>query len=314
MTISKINSGTQTMYLSPVDSTERQVSDLQKAVDRASHETGTAGRNEYYCDISNARLYLNHENDLTKIQSYLSDIVFVRSRQNVIRETISVVKRMAEELNTRLQDQISDRAVKDDGFQITVEQMRSLLTNYLRKQFNGEYIFSGQANQTDPVIDLSSMPSVPSGSSPDFTYYKGSAAPIIEYIDDNEKLAFSLTAGHPALEKLIRSLNLSFGADASPQGKARISEALSLSSEAYTEIGELEQYIGQNIQEIDNVVDNFKITEKRLSEDIKTMGFRDQLQAWMDYFQIKGHLEIIRTHWIETVKSTNQLIQSIRLN
>jgi hypothetical protein len=304
--------GNYNTYLSPSQRTQVRVKDLQKVVDKTSQETGSSGKSDYYSDVKNARLYLSFEDDLSKVESSLQDLVFAKSRQDKMREVATRLKNIAGNFQVKLQEENTDKAVRDDSFRIFLRETQIRVTNLLNTEFNGEYLFSGQTSDVRPVRDLSTLGPMPAGATVDHSYYQGSDDHVVEYIDDDHKLPFASNAKHEGIEHFIRSIRLSLGADPStPEGRARLSNAQHVCDEAFSKLADLEHFIGINIQEIEDKKDDFNLDQSRLSSNIKDMGFRDQLHAWMEYFSNKGQQDLVQTHWIETIKSTNELIKSL---
>jgi hypothetical protein len=305
--------GNYNTYLSPDQKIQTRVKDLQKKVDNTSQETGSSGKNGYYSDVKNTRLYLSFEDDLSKTESSLQDLVFMKGRQDKMRESITRIKNIAGKLQVKLQEENSAKTVKDNtSFQIFLKETQHSVSNLLKTEFNGEYIFSGQASTTVPIGDISDLGAIPAGSAADYSYYTGSKNKIVEYIDDDQALPFSDTAENAGVENLIRAMRLSLSADPSTTlGKARLEDAQKMCEQSFSKLSDLEHFVGININEIENKTEEYSLDKVRLSSNIKDMGFRDQLDAWMDYFSNKGQQELVRAHWIETIKSTNELIKSL---
>lgn len=305
--------GNYNTYLSPSQKIQTRVKDLQRKVDTTSQETGSAGKTGYYSDVKNARLYISFENDLSKTESSLQDLVFMKGRQDKMRESITRIKNIAGNLQVKLQEENSAKTVKDNtSFQIFLKETQHSISNLLKTKFNGEYIFSGKASTTIPISDISQLGGIPAGSAADFSYYTGSKNKVVEYIDDDQVLPFSGTAENEGVENLIRTIRLSLGADPSTTvGKARLSDAQKMCEQSFSKLSDFEQFVGINVNEIENKTEEYGLEKVRLSSSIKEMGFRDQLDSWMDYFSNKGQQDLVRTHWIETIKSTNELIKSL---
>lgn len=197
-----------------------------------------------------AKTLLNLEGELTRSAGYIANGDAAISRLNSVYAGMLGVDEIATQARS-LTISYTD-ATDLTGLQAQAQGLLEDLASTLNQPYAGQYLFSGTATNTKPV-DLSQLPAANVPSTADTSYYQGDDGSLSAKIADNQTVSYGVSAADPAIEALIRSLNIL--ANANPLDQAALSEAGTLAEQASTGTAAILETLSNQSNRIQDIVD-----------------------------------------------------------
>ena len=167
-----------------------------------------------------------------------SDLSTMQAAYSAMSDVTDLGTTILAALSSYMSNGASDAAT----IQSTAQGWLTQLSSVLNGQYDGGYLFAGQAANTPPV-DLGAAGYDPTAnpSSPDTGYYQGSANGLTYAGSDGYRATVSVQADDPGFEKMFRALSLVV---ASPGSSATLAQAYDLVQSGITDVGASQAVLG----------------------------------------------------------------------
>jgi flagellar hook-associated protein 3 FlgL len=166
-----------------------------------------------------------------------------------IQETYSVlgtVSNLTTSILSNLSDDISGSGNAASTVASTASTWMAQMTSLLNTQYDGGYLFSGTATDTEPVDTTDYAPT--SADTPDTSYYQGSSSGTTFYGANGFSVSTSVQADNSGLEMILRGISLVQTAASSDSStlSTTLSQAYSLIQEGGTEVAGTQATLSAN--------------------------------------------------------------------
>jgi flagellar hook-associated protein 3 FlgL len=193
---------------------------------------------------------LNLEGELTRSAGYIANGDAAIARLNSTYAAMQGVNDIATR-SRGLTISYTD-ATDLSGVRAQAQGMLEDLAATLNQPYAGQYLFSGTATNTKPV-DLAQLSAAGVPSTADTAYYQGDGGSLSAKIADNQTVGYGVGADDPAIEALVRSLNILANAD--PLDQAALTEAGTLAEQAASGTATILETLSSQSSRIQDVVD-----------------------------------------------------------
>lgn len=190
----------------------------------------------------------------------------------------------------------------------TAEQAKELLDNMatlLNSQLGGRYLFAGGKTDSKPVsVDSSTYAAASYPSSASTTYYSGDDSVARFQADDDLSVDYGVTANDPAIEKVMRSLNLIANMSTTTIDTNTLNEAYDLADEGADGMTVLQTKLGTAASTVDDAIDRHLDEQLTLQSQIEDISKVDLAAATSRLSQLQSLLEA-STSVLTVMKSFN---------
>jgi hypothetical protein len=185
----------------------------QNALDlQDSYISGELGGPSYK-NTSDVSLYLKGLEDAASLNQEAKDNAYLLIRQNHMTSLMTKAQDIAVQLSASILQQTSLTPLPLQVFQSNIRNLMQELTGVLNLQVNGEYLLSGTLIQTAPVIDLSTLGGLTSGSASPSAYYQGGTGNVTVQLDRSSSIdKYPVTANDQAIQQIVLAAQLCLGA------------------------------------------------------------------------------------------------------
>ena len=202
---------------------------------------------------------LNLESDLKRIQRQTDSTQLAIDRNEIVYDALGKILGEGQSFLADLKASTTNVFISSAELQRLAEVQMQAFATSLNLSFAGRYVFSGSATGTTPVdLTAPGFGGATPPSAPNTTYYQGNDFVQSVEIADNFTINYGVTANDPALEKVIRAIDLVV---TSPADTVALTEAIALLEEGLDETAELQASVAQK----SNIFER-KVTENE--EDI----------------------------------------------
>ncbi len=170
----------------------------------------TKGRGFYYSQTNDVYTCLQTESQLSLLNNYLKNNELLSARQNVYLNSLHDISSIAIEFNGLLSHMNSSLSNQDYSYPMQIESMLDRLTHTLNTIHQNEFVFAGTHTQTKAVASLNDLPPLRPPYNEDTSYFQGVSVKNLDvYTNDINMIEpVRITADHPAIEGIIRSLRM----------------------------------------------------------------------------------------------------------
>jgi flagellar hook-associated protein 3 FlgL len=166
-----------------------------------------------------------------------------------MQETYSVlgtVNNLTTSILTSLSDDISGSGNASSTVASTAATWMTQMTGLLNTQYDGAYLFSGTATNTEPVDTSDYAPT--SADTPDTSYYQGASSGTTFYGANGFSVSTSVQANNSGLEMILRGISLIETAASSDSStlSTTLSQAYSLIQGGGTEVAGTQATLSAN--------------------------------------------------------------------
>jgi len=202
----------------------------------------TSGVNaQRYSGISeDSKRLVNLEATHVELTRFMGNNTIIDQRLQTMETNVSQLGDIASDIRTQLVSAINAGNAPVSGIDVLAQNMIDQVSSILNVSFDGRFLFSGSMTNTPPVDLNDAAFLTPPGAYPstaDTTYYQGDQQILSIRADVDLTVNYGVTADHPAIEKLIRTLHLVATATVAPvPDLARLNEALAVAEEAAREL------------------------------------------------------------------------------
>lgn len=297
-------------YLTPLKFTQLTAKNNEQDYEKYAAELTSAGTSTGYTGIQNVGQFLGQELVLQGISNYKESAVLNQERMTSVSNTMSSMREIATELQTRVSLLRSSSLAKPQELMTWSQDKLSQITSLLNSRFNGQYLMGGTASNIPPVVDLSTLPSVATSDPVSLTYYQGSSQDISFRADDQTIIDTPVRADDVGISELILALRLCSNISASDMD-TRLARANDMALQAHEDLVTSNSILGSNIQVLEKIQDALLELEQQLNENIKKIGYRSEFEVMQDYMQSKGQLEMTRFVTTSQLNSIKDLISQM---
>lgn len=197
-----------------------------------------------------AKTLLNLEGELTRSAGYIANGDAAIARLNSSYAAMQSVNNIATQVRGLT---ISYTNATDlTGLQAQAQGMLEDLASTLNQPYAGQYLFAGTATNTKPV-DLAQLSPATLPTAADTSYYRGDDGTLSAKIADSQTVSYGARADDPAIEALVRALNIL--ATANPLDQAALTEAGTLTEQAAKGTATILESLSRQSSRIQDVVD-----------------------------------------------------------
>ncbi|MCP4354273.1 MAG: hypothetical protein GY793_01325 [Proteobacteria bacterium] len=268
----------------------KRIQSSTEDVFKSDYQVSTGLKAEKYSDVSGdltqilkveeSRSQLtSYKKNLTNMDSYLrSAETSLQSMQGILTEATSLTT-MALNENT---------AENRSALAATAEGLAKNLESLMNQQFQGKYIFSGQATNvavTDPLVPAVFV-SVPG----DTSYYNGDIEKKSTIASEGVVLNYGLTGDNQGFADLKAGIEaLWYGLENNDKGS--LTGALDLINNAQTGFGSMLGQVGGEMKQVEMLQEQNQNTQDFLSEQLQSLQGVDSSKAISDLKANEAALE-----------------------
>lgn len=219
----------------------------QSRMQETTIQISSGKQSSSYAGIAeDARRVVSLENMHLRSENFIKQIDLVNSRLTTMESSISQLQAMASELKTLLVNATNGENAGDLALGDRGQTMLDQFSGLLNKQEDGRYLFAGGITNRQPV-DVSSFDPTAAGYDPaeptpvNSGYYVGDDLQQSVRVDENEILAYGITADDPAFEALGRAIFLMRDANGD---KAQLAQALQAAEDAVNRLPDVRSRVG----------------------------------------------------------------------
>lgn len=193
-----------------------------------------------------SRRVVSLENMHRRSENFVQQIDLVSARLTTMESGISQLQTIASELKTLLVNATNGENAGDLALDDRGRTMLDQFSGLLNKQEDGRYLFAGGSSNRAPV-DVSSFDPTAAGYDPNDPtpansgYYVGDSLQQSVRIDEDETLAYGITADDPAFEALGRAIYLTRHSNGD---KAQLEQALQAVEDAVNRLPDVRSQVG----------------------------------------------------------------------
>ncbi len=285
----------------------RRTDDLRRVMD-------SGGARGSYSEIPDAGKFIETTAALKSTDSDESNCKTLLSLQQFTVTQLEAVKRINTAFNKVLRQCTTSNPLGSLNFQGNINSFLTQLTNVLNTRF-GEGInpLSGTATNRDAVVNLAGLGALGSGAGVDTSYYTGNNATQTFALDDSNTISlFQVNATNPAIEKLIRALRISLGANPSNPTDPSLAAALTLSDQvATTDIGNAVVQASLQVDIIKSSLENVDTLRVSLAESLQDGELADFYKTLKDLEEARANLEISEFLMMQEIQDLQDFLNGI---
>lgn len=268
----------------------KRLQDSTEAVFQSDYQVSTGLKAEKFSEVSSDLKQIllvtesqskleSYDKNLTNVNSYLESVeTSLQSMQSMITEATSLATLALNE-NTA-----ENRA----SLAATAEGLAQNLDSLLNTKFQGKYIFSGQATDTEPAAESTSTAF--SGVPADTSYYQGDSEPLTTVVGDGVILEYGITGDDQGFADLKAGIEaIWYGLENNDE--TSLEGGLDLINNAQTGFGSMLGTVGGEMKQVELLQEQNANTEDFLSEQLQELQGVDSSKAISDLSTNEATLE-----------------------
>jgi flagellar hook-associated protein 3 FlgL len=219
----------------------------QSRMQETTIQISSGKQSQSYTGIAeDARRVVSLENMHMRSENFIKQIDLVSSRLTTMESSISQLQTIASDLKTLLVNATNGENAGDLALGDRGQTMLDQFSGLLNKQEDGRYLFAGGITNRQPV-DVSGFDPTAAGYDPanpipaNSGYYVGDGLQQSVRIDEDEILAYGITADDPAFEALGRAIFLMRDANGD---KTQLAQALQAVEDAVNRLPDVRSRVG----------------------------------------------------------------------
>lgn len=299
-------------YISPTVLNRQVAAKFEQDFQRLSAELSSGGESANYGSVVDVKQFLNQEVMLTGIEKYQNGNLVSRQKLNYISANLGVMRDIIGDFQEQLSLARSNSFGDDTQLSSWVNAKISYLNSLLSTTFNGEYVFSGTAINTVPIMDLTTLPPVGVGDPVDYSYYLGSTTPIQFHANDNDLITMNVFANDQGIAELIMALRTCSQLQGG-QRDSQMATSMNLCQSSLQHIISTQGILDSKGVLIDNIQDQLDEFHKNLEENIQRTGYRSQTDIFQDFIQSKISLSLSNFVTTSALNAVRDLIDRMPL-
>lgn len=204
---------TQMQHTLTLNTTQRAKGELQ----RLQTELSTGTKAQKFSDISSkASSFINLETQIDKSQAFIDNINMAQRHLKLTQQGLESVHDFARQFDKYVKDKLDINSAEGLNNQQLAKEARNYLNqivDILNTKDESRYIFGGTNFDEKPVTTdgYTSPDGMDNGTAYNTAanedYYKGSQNKSSIRLSDSFEKTYGITANHPAIEKIIRSMD-----------------------------------------------------------------------------------------------------------
>ena len=228
--IGRVSTFSNTEYLMSLNlQTQAKLADVQT-------QQSSSLKSQTYSGIAqDVSQLLNIDGQVSQLQTDDANATSQLSSMQATYSAMGDVTDLGTTILTTLSSYTSGGATNTATIASTAQAWLSQLSTALNAQYDGGYLFGGQASNTPPVnLSAPSYNPTASPTTPDTGYYQGSSSGLSYIGSDGFQTATSVQANDPGFEEMFRGLSL---VAASPGSSSTLTQAYDLIQKGITDVG-----------------------------------------------------------------------------
>lgn len=204
---------------------------------------------------SDTQKLINLNTAVDKRNAYLNVINTVSTRVTAYDEALSGLEDVASEVSSSVTSAGTYNSETNEALATTIQTYMSQVTYYLNQEVSGRYLFSGSRYDTEPVVDITTLPVPPSDDEtvttndllPAYDTDYDSENPYVPNsdaydqdtvsIDTNQDLNYGITSTESGFQELVLGLRWAYAATQDPDNyEAYMEKAQTLITQGTTDI------------------------------------------------------------------------------
>jgi len=255
-----------------------RIQNSAESVFKSDYQVATGLKSDKYSDVSGSLSQIlstkdtqsqlsSYDKNLTNMESYLQSVeTSLQGMQKILTEATSLATLALNE-NTP-----ENRA----SLAATAEGLAKNLDSLMNQQFQGKYIFSGQAT-TDPVTN-GTAPTAYTGTPVSTSYYQGDAEKRATIVSEGTVLEYGITGDNQGFADLKAGIEaLWYGLE--NNDKDSLTGASDLITSAQTNFGSMLGNVGGEMKQVDILQEQIQNTEDFLTEQLQELQGVDSTEA-----------------------------------
>lgn len=267
-----------------------RIQNSAESVYKSDAQVSTGLKSDKYSDVSNDLSQIlqtkesqkqieSYNKNLTTTESYLQSVeTSLQGMQKILTEATSLAT-LARNENTP-----EDRA----ALAATAEGLAKNLDSLMNQQFQGKYIFSGQASNS-PVTSGTS-PKAFAGLPSDTTYYGGDKEKLSTIVAEGNVMEFGITGDDQGFADLKAGIEALWHGLANNDEQS-ITGSLDLINGAQDNFGSMIGVVGGEMKQVDILQEQHQNTEDFLAEQLQSLQGVDSAKAISDLKSNEAVLE-----------------------
>lgn len=280
MTISLQKSNTA--YLTTSQLNRQAALKMEKDFEKAAAELTSGGVTSDYSEVSDVELFVGSEVQLEAVHKYADGNNYNLQRMRSMEQKLDQLRQIANNLQQEISLVRSTIGVDTGNLAKVAKGMQLQVSNILNAAFGNNYLFSGTATLTPPVVSIDDS-SVTAGGTVTNTYYQGNQEAISFSADSSTKITIDVNASNEGIAELVYAINLCVYAN--PGDLDRLGRANDLCNAASQDIISANTGLGIQIKTLEQAKEGLLLEKETLESSIKQAGYKtpaDAMQRYMD--------------------------------
>lgn len=254
------------LFTSPTMVNSRDLKEMKEDAIGLSQQLRSSGRLGRYSDpaIVNVTGLVKSENDVTALARREIDVVSLSERQGFVSTKIQEAQEANLQLMELLMKVRSPTPPLAGEYQARLRNLLDATTAALNGRYLDKNLFNGPRDDSDAVLNLSTLSPLGAGSSPSYTDYivwqdlPNAQAQIDDLDGANHIDRFIVDATHISFQKTICALRMALSGDPSNTNDPAVVDALNMARSAVDDYGGAIVLSGINEEILDKAVNSIQ--------------------------------------------------------
>lgn len=260
-----------------IDRVQKSAQDVFKS----DYQVGTGLKSDSYSELSaDLSQILSTKESQTQLASFSKNLTTMESHLKAVETSLQSMQSILTEATSLATLALNENTPEDRAaLAATAEGLAKNLDALMNQQFQGKYIFSGQA--TNVPVTSGTSPQVYAGMPATTDYYEGDTEKLTTIVSEGTVLAYGITGDNQGFADLKAGIEaLWYGLE--NDNEASLKGATDLIKNAQTNFGSMLGNVGGEMKQVDILQEQNQNTEDFLAEQLQELQGVDSSQAISD--------------------------------
>ncbi|HAG53288.1 MAG TPA: hypothetical protein DCL21_05835 [Alphaproteobacteria bacterium] len=255
-----------------------RIQNSAEAVFKSDYQVSTGLKSDKYSDVSGSlSQILSTKDTQSQLKSYDKNLTNMESHLKAVETSLQSMQKILTEATSLATLALNENTPEDRAsLAATAEGLAKNLDSLMNQQFQGKYIFSGQA--TNVPVTNGTSPTAYTGTPVSTSYYQGDQEKLSTIVSEGTVLEYGITGDNQGFADLKAGIEaLWYGLKNDDEDSLK--GATDLITNAQTNFGSMLGNVGGEMKQVDILQEQIQNTEDFLTEQLQELQGVDSTEA-----------------------------------